>query len=294
MSDAQTAGLVELSLNAPREQAERIAATLESADRPPTLSVSLFELRNANWRISAHYADDARNDIAALVKSSGWTGPFDIAPVPDTDWVARSQAYLAPVRAGRFLVHGSHDRKRAQGRHAIEIDANRAFGTAHHETTRGCLLMLDRVLKSYRPQRILDLGCGSGVLAIAAARALKRPVIASDSDPVAVAIARANAKKNGERRHVRIIKAEGFAHADLRNGPTFDLILANILLGPLLRLAPAIASRTAHNGLLILSGITSDQLGTLRSRYIGVGIRPVAQLIPGDWAILLMRRARAR
>ncbi len=290
-----TAGLIELSLTAPREQAKRIVATLESADTPATLSVSLFETREGSWHLSAHYADDAREaDIAALLRSNGWDGPFDIAPVPDTDWVTRSQEYLAPVRAGRFLIHGSHDRKRAHGRYAIEIDANRAFGTAHHETTRGCLLMLDRVLKTTGPRRILDLGCGSGVLAIAAARALKRPVLASDSDLVAAAIARSNAKANGERAYVRIVTAEGFAHPALRCGCPFDLIFANILLGPLLRFAPALATRTARNGLLILSGVTSDQLAPLRARYAGFGFRPVARLVLGDWAILSMRAPGAR
>lgn len=284
------ARLIELALIAPRERAEHLVALLESAETPAALSVSLFETQDGVWRISAHYADAPKPAIAALLRSS-WDGPFDFAPVPDTDWVARSQAFLAPVRAGRFLVHGSHDRKRAHGRQAIEIDANRAFGTAHHETTRGCLLMLDRVLKARRPRRILDLGCGSGVLAIAAARALKQPVLASDSDPIAAAIARSNAKTNGERPYVRIVMAEGFAHPALRNARPFDLIFANILLGPLLSLAPALAARTLRNGLLVLSGVTTGQLAPLRARYVGFGFRPVARLILGDWAALLMRRA---
>jgi ribosomal protein L11 methyltransferase len=163
-----------------------------------------------------------------------------IEQVFDEDWVTLSQGKRRPVEAGRFLVYGSHDRARVPHRLlAIEIDAGQAFGTAHHASTRGCLIALDDVLKRSRPRSILDFGTGTGVLAIAAAKALKRLALASDNDPLAVDIARDNARKNGLASLVRVLKATGFAYDKLRSAAP-DLVLANLLERALYELAPTL------------------------------------------------------
>jgi ribosomal protein L11 methyltransferase len=281
----------ELSLLAPRAEAERLAAALSDAETPAALSVSLFETREGPWRLTAHYAAaEDSGDALDLLRSSGWTEAANASLVPDEDWVARSQAFLAPVRAGRFLIHGAHDRSRAVGRNAIEIDANRAFGTAHHETTRGCLLLLDAVRRYGKLDRVLDLGCGSGVLAIAAARAGAGFVVASDNDPVAVGIAAANARINGEAARISTIVAQGLAHPALRRPGRFDLVFANILFGPLMSLAPSLSRRIRRKGFLILSGVTREQAGPLAARYRSLGMIATRRLILGDWAALLMQR----
>ena len=161
--------------------------------------------------------------------------------VPDTNWVALSQAALPPVKAGRFIVHGAHDRPRfAMRRSGIEIEAGEAFGTGHNATTVLCLEALDRLIRRRRFARVLDLGCGTGVLAIAAARAVPRArVLASDNDPVALAIARENARLNRVSARLETVLAAGFDHRKLRRARPYDLVLANLLPGPLIALAPA-------------------------------------------------------
>ena len=181
--------------------------------------------------------------------------------VPDQNWVALSQAALPPVAAGRFLVHGSHDRARVGARRtAIEIEAGEAFGTGHNATTALCLEALDRLTRRRHFARVLDLGCGTGVLAIAAARVLPGArVLAVDNDPLATAIARDNARLNGVGRRVRVIDAAGFAHPLLRPAGAFDLVLANLLPGPLIALAPAMRRALAPGGVAVLSGLLDHQ-----------------------------------
>ena len=173
--------------------------------------------------------------------------------VAERDWVASALEGLHAVRAGRFLVHGSHDRSRVRSHDvALEIEAALAFGTGHHGTTRGCLLMLDAVLKRRRPRRVADIGTGTGVLAMAAARVLHRPVASGDIDAIAVAAARGNAVLNGVGAHVRPVVSVGARHAALRDGGPYDLIFANILAKPLRLLAPQIRGVAQRGGRLIL------------------------------------------
>ena len=184
------------------DAARSLAGALENLLDPAPDAVTQFEDGPGAWRVEAYFgggADFAAIDAALTAALGGRLPALERTDVPDLNWVAISQEALPPVQAGRFIVHGSHDRGRVpHGPNAITIDAGEAFGTAHHATTLGCLMAIDRLTRSRAFRRVLDLGCGSGVLAIAAARALPRAdVIATDSDPLAVAVAAANAKANG-------------------------------------------------------------------------------------------------
>ncbi len=213
--------------------------------------------------------------------------------MPNADWVTVSQGQRGPVRAGRFLVHGSHDRGTVpRNRFTIEIDADQAFGTAHHASTCGCLLALDALAKRGRPDLVLDLGTGTGILAIAAARAFDRPVVATDNDPVAVATAKDNARKAGVAQQILALEAEGFAHGALRRLRP-DLILANILAGPLYDLAPAMARSLQTGGFAILSGLTWDQAPALAARYRSQGFVVEKRIILDGWATLILGRRSA-
>ena len=201
MSDAaSTAAVYQARIEAPLALGPRIALALEEAHHPSPVAISLFELPQGRCEITAHYATaPAREDLLAVIDGAAGEalGALSIDAIPANDWVTLSQAKRGPVRAGRFYVHGSHDRAHAPTRRfVVEIDANQAFGTAHHATTRGCLIALDDALKRRPPKCILDLGTGTGVLAIAAANALKARVLASDNDPLAASIAAGNAGAN--------------------------------------------------------------------------------------------------
>jgi ribosomal protein L11 methyltransferase len=278
--------------------AGRIARTLDEAEAPEALSVSYFDLGNARFEVSALYAE--RPDEAMLTSlieraaEGGAVTPLLIEEVPPANWVILSQGQRGPVRAGCFLVHGSHDRDTlARNRFTIEIDADQAFGTAHHASTRGCLLMLDALAKRGRPDLVLDLGTGTGILAIAAARAFDRPVVATDNDPLAVRIATENARKAGVAQQVHALKADGLAHPTLQRLHP-DLVLANILAGPLYDLAPDLAQILRPGGYIVLSGLTAAQAPGIQARYSGHGFVLERRIILGGWATLLLGRRSAR
>src|ERR1700687_5750142 len=208
------ATLYQATIEVDASRAERIALALEEAPDPSPVAVGLFDLGEGRFEVFAHYeAAPRREALLVLIEGARGEGlgPLRIEQVADADWVTLSQGQRGAVQAGRFLVYGSHDRDRAKRRRlAIEIDAGQAFGTAHHASTRGCLIALDDALKRARPRCVLDMGTGTGVLAIAAAKMLRVPVLASDNDPLAVAIAADNARKNGVKPLVRVLKASGF------------------------------------------------------------------------------------
>jgi ribosomal protein L11 methyltransferase len=214
-----------------------------------------------------------------------------VEAIPDTDWVSETQKALPPVRAGRFTVHGSHDRGRIVSKGAIEIDAGRAFGTAHHGTTRGCLIALDRLGSEIRPSSVLDLGAGSGILAIATAKAFShRPSIAAvDLDPIAIDVARQNCRKNGAA-NVRLFVGDGAKpHLAYEVAP-FDVVMANILAKPLLKLAPRLRELTRVGGILILSGLLSAQAREILAHYRSTGFRLVRRRDLEGWATLTLTR----
>jgi ribosomal protein L11 methyltransferase len=205
------------------------------------------------------------------------------------DWGEASLAGLGPVEAGRFVVHGAHDRGRAPvNRIGIEIEAALAFGTGHHGTTRGCLLALDRIVKARHPRKILDLGTGSGVLAIAAARALRRPALASDIDITAVRAARANARRNRVGSVIAIVHAECLRGRQFRARGPFDLVLANILLAPLRRLAAPLARLTTPNARLVLSGLLPKQANAILAAYRLQGLPLQRRILLDDWVTLVL------
>jgi ribosomal protein L11 methyltransferase len=213
-----------------------------------------------------------------------------VEEVPDRNWVALSQAALPPIAAGRFIVHGSHDRHRfAMRRLAVEIEAGEAFGSGHNATTVLCLEALDALARQRRLRRVLDLGCGSGVLGIAAARVAPTAcVLAVDSDPVAVAVANANGRLNRVHRRVRVLQAAGVAHPMLRRAPPFDLVLANILPGPLVELAPAIGRALRSGGFAVLSGLLDHQTREVAAAYGAAGFCLVRRLRRAGWTALVV------
>jgi len=278
--------------------AGRIARALDEAEAPQALSVSYFDLGNGRFEISAHYAEAPSPDVLTALIDKAADGdvvaPLVIEEIPNANWVVVSQGQRGPVRAGRFVIHGSHDRDKVRrNRFTIEIDADQAFGTAHHASTRGCLMALDALVKRGRPDLVLDLGSGTGILAIAAARAFDRPVVATDTDPVAVRIAKDNARKAGVAQQIYALQAKGFAHGALRRLKP-DLILANILARPLRDLAPGMARALQPGGLAVLSGLTCDQAPALAARYRTHGFVVEKRIILDGWATLILGRRSAR
>lgn len=255
-----------------RDLALALAGALEDLLDPAPDAVTRFESGAGAWRVEAYFS--GAPDLARLgAQLGGLIGrappPLACECVPDLNWVAISQAALPPVKGGRFTIYGAHDRTRVpHGPNAILIDAGEAFGTAHHATTLGCLIAIDRLTRRRAFARVLDLGCGSGVLAIAATRALPRAdVLATDCDPVAVAVAAANAKTNGVEGRVAFACVDGLAHPWLRHAAPFDLIIANILARPLKALAPELAKAVCRGGIVVLSGLLEPEAPSLTAAY---------------------------
>jgi ribosomal protein L11 methyltransferase len=274
-----------------RRVADAIAETFDADS-----AVAAFEDANGQWTVEAHFAqlpdETTLREVVAEVTTAALARALVIEAVAARDWVAASLAGLKPVAAGRFLVHGAHDRARiAVNRVGIEIEAALAFGTGHHGTTQGCLLALDRFLKCHkRRARVLDIGTGTGVLAIAAARALRRRVIANDIDRGAVDVARANARTNAVAPLVEVIHAGGLSVRRLRARQPYDLVLANILLQPLKRLAAPIAGVLAPNACVVVSGLLLGQASAAIAAYRAQGLVLAAHDAIGEWATLVFRR----
>ncbi|TIM98109.1 MAG: 50S ribosomal protein L11 methyltransferase [Mesorhizobium sp.] len=272
-----------------------IFAALEAAFEEEGLPIAVLEVdEDKDIHEVSLYADgdvDAvetrLNDILAGLSLSK---PIEREALPDIDWVAHSLQELKPVRAGRFFVHGAHDRrKRHSGELAIEIEAGLAFGTGHHGTTAGCLEMLERVVRREHPRNALDLGTGSAVLAIAVAKLAHIPVLATDIDPVAVRVAAANARLNHVKALVETVTAPGFHHPVFGKRAPFDLIVANILARPLMRLAPQMAGHIALGGSIVLSGILDRQRDAVISAYAGQNFRHVRTLHREGWVTIHLK-----
>src|SRR5713226_1392354 len=271
--------------------AQRIADFLTELLDPNQTAVGRFEGPRDNWTVEICFrAIPNRALVRELVaraagKAAARTLTFET--LADRDWVRSSLAGVRPVEAGKFVVHGSHDRHRvAHNRLRIEIEAALAFGTGHHGTTRGCLLALDRIVKERAPRAILDIGTGTGVLAIAAARALKRSVLASDIDARSVTIARDNARLNRAGAYIEIVHRAGIGVRRFRQRAPFDLIFANILLEPLRALATPIARLVAPRGHVVLSGLLLAQATPALASYRARGLVLSRRIRLEGWATL--------
>jgi len=280
-------------LSCDRITAQKLANCL--SEQFETASVAVFEEADGSWNIEL-YADGVLDEarVRQLVRDAGGEALADklsFGEIAERDWVASSLAGLKPVDAGRFLIHGSHDRdKAARARIPIEIEAALAFGTGHHGTTRGCLLAFDRLVRARRPRRVLDVGTGTGVLAIAAARLLHRPVVATDIDRIAVRVARDNAQLNRVAPLFQGIHARGVdAHAIRRRAP-YTLVFANILLPPLKLLAKPMGRLIAPHGRVILSGLLPEHANAAISAYRTQGLILERRFILDGWATLVLKR----
>ena len=276
--------------------ADRLFPALEAAFEDDGLPLSVFDLDEANGvkEVSVYATDEVdgiEQRLRAVMAAVGVEAAIGREVLPDIDWVAKSLEGLQPVRAGRFLVHGSHDRyRRRPGDLAIEIEAGLAFGTGHHGTTSGCLEMIETVVRREHPKNALDLGTGSAVLAIALAKLAHIPVLATDIDPVATKVAAQNVRLNRVSAYVETRTAPGFADPIFRARAPFDLIVANILARPLMRLAPDMARSVRLGGSLILSGILERQRNAVIAAYAGQSFRRVRTLTRGEWVTLHLKR----
>lgn len=275
-----------------RQSADALGEALEAMDPAPT-GVGVFEVEDGSglWEVGGYFVEQPDGAALAILAAAFSAKPFAVSELPETDWVAHVRRELAPVEAGRFFVYGSHDADRLPtGRIPLLIEAAMAFGTGHHGTTLGCLKALDRLIDDgLAPASVLDIGCGTAVLAMAAARVWDCPVLASDIDPVAVETARANLAANGMAERVRVVEATGADHPDIAGLAPVDLIFANILMGPLIALAPDIARVSAPGGYLILSGLLNEQADTVADVYCENGYSLVRRDQIVEWSTLILR-----
>lgn len=271
-----------------KDEAADVAAAIELASYPQAV-LSVEEPFQDQATIEALYTEMPDG----LLLSNVVGREVQVVPLPDQDWIKLSQEGLPPVRAGRFFVYGAHDHGRVPcGTIPMRIEAGLAFGTGHHETTALCLAVLSDFAKRRRFQRVADIGCGTGLLAIGAAKLWKQSVIASDIDPVAVEVARENARANAVAPLLRTVVADGLIHPTIAAEAPFDLVFANILAGPLTRLAPQIAATLTPRGMAVLSGLLRWQENLVASFYRphGLVLRHVRRA--GPWSALLLERPR--
>lgn len=312
--DATRPGFYELSLVLPRAAALAVTDLLQglgdtfgelpdpvhagTPEQQSPLSVTAFEVPgSADFRVSALFSQPPETGaiahfLAPLIDSFQMTQPeLAVSTVADRDWVSESLKELPAISAGRFYIAGAH--AMPDGRtHAIrlQIDAGQAFGTGHHETTTGCLLALDHLARQRRFDQVLDLGCGTGILAMAAAKLWHTPVLASDIDPVAIQVTRQNARQNGLAALITPVVAPGFQAPPLMRNAPYDLIIANILARPLMALAHPLHRHLAREGVVILSGLLNDQAAAILAAYRLQGIYLYRRIRLGDWCTLILAR----
>ena len=288
---------IRLYVTTTESKAEEILDLLSSVFGEEDFAIGTTEIDEKKdiWEASIYMmAEDeaeVHSRVEAALKASFPDARLEREVIPDVDWVVKSLEGLKPVRAGRFLVHGSHDRDKVRsGDIAIEIDAGQAFGTGHHGTTAGCLEVIDRVLRARKVRNALDLGTGSGVLAIAVRKLKDIPVLATDIDPIAVGVAAENVRRNGIASGIRTVTAPGFhSTAFSENGP-FDLIIANILARPLIKMAPQLVTHLAPGGSVILSGILASQRWKVLAAYNGAHLRHVRTIWRNGWVTIHLDR----
>ena len=261
---------------------------------PEPIGVGVFELEDGSglWEVGAYFSEKPDDISLALLAAVFQAEEFKISELPQIDWVSKVQRSLKPVVAGRFFVYGSHDSDKVPPDcEPLLIEASMAFGTGHHGTTKGCLLALEQLIKvGFKAKNVIDVGCGTAVLAMAAARIFSANVIASDIDSVAHSVAKMNILANGLDRNIQCFEASGFAHEQIKTKNPFDLIFANILLAPLLGLATDISKYSLSGGYVVLSGILSEQAELVVNKYTGVGFSLSNQIEIGEWVTIIFRK----
>jgi ribosomal protein L11 methyltransferase len=277
------------------QTAKRVVDLLTESFFEGQAAIAAFEGPDGRWDITVHFAEPpdetSIRELVGIAAGDAVARDVTFDRVEAKDWVKATLEELVPVRAGRFIVHGRHDRTQIPpNKLGIEIEAALAFGTGHHGTTCGCLLLLDSVLKARRPARVLDLGTGTGVLAIAAARALQIEVLASDIDPLSVRVAGENARLNGTGNLVQAIRATGFSAPQFVARGPFDLALANILANPLRQMATPMARHLAPSALVILSGLLPHHAQGVIAAYRARGLVLERHIEIEGWSSLLMRK----
>lgn len=282
-----------LTVIAGEDAAYQLAEALEDI-QPEPIGVGVYEIEDGSglWEVAAYFTEQPDAGALAVLSALHGAKPFNISDIPDQDWVSKVQRELAPVAAGRFFVFGSHDADKVPADCVpLLIDAAMAFGTGHHGTTKGCLEAFDDLLQSgFAGGRILDVGCGTAVLAMAAAKVLPDHVWASDIDPVAVEVAQANVVGNSLEGRVTCLVAAGFDAPELAENGPYDLVFANILKGPLVGLAPDMRRHVAAGGSVILSGILNEQADEVLSVYLENGFNPVKKRMIVDWTTLTLQK----
>jgi ribosomal protein L11 methyltransferase len=279
------------------QTAKRVVDLLNECFFEGQAAIAAYEGPGGRWDITVHFAEapdeTSIRDLIGMAAGNEVAHDITFDTVEARDWVKATLEELVPVRAGRFVVHGAHDRAKVPpNKIGIQIEAALAFGTGHHGTTRGCLLLLDEVLKAWRPRRVLDVGTGTGVLAIAAAKALRIKLLASDIDPLSVRVAHDNARLNGTGDLVETIRASGFSAPEFRQRGPFDLVLANILANPLRQMAAPMVRHLAPSALVILSGLLPPQAQGVIAAYRARGLVLKRQIQVEGWSSLLLRKAR--
>ncbi len=276
-----------------RDPAYALGEAMEGMTPEPT-GVGVFEMEDGSglWEVGGYFEEMPDDAGLAVLAAAMGAKPFVVSELPETDWVAHVRRELAPVEAGRFFVYGSHDADKVPDDcEPLLIEAAMAFGTGHHGTTLGCLRALDRLAnEGFHGKKVVDIGCGTAVLAMGAARIWPENVLASDIDEVAVDVAAANVTANGLEGRVECVEAAGFDHPNLAAAAPFDLVFANILKGPLVALAPDMADAMQPGAYAILSGILNEQADDVIAVYAQSGINLIHQEVIVDWTTLTLRK----
>lgn len=287
-------GQIRLHYKSPKREAEKQYELLDHAFEDDAFPLAITEIDEAKaiYEVSLYVDEAEKNSI--LPRFAQVLGvdenKIEIELLPDIDWVSHSLEGLGPVRAGRFFVHGSHDRDKVKpGDLAIEIDAGQAFGTGHHGTTVGCLELIADVMEHEKPQNALDLGTGSGILAIGIALIKPIRILATDIDPIAIKVAKENFALNGVAKTITAITATGLDDEEIKKRSPFDLIVANILANPLIELAPQMVPALKNGGSIVLSGILEEQHDRVVKAFEAEGAKYIKTLLHEGWVAIHLK-----
>jgi len=279
-----------------REPAEALGEALEDLTPEPT-GVGVFEIEDGSgrWEVGGYFLEQPDETQLAILAMAFGAAPFAVSEIPETDWVAHVRRDLHPIVAGRFFIYGAHDADKVPAdAEPLLIEAAMAFGTGHHGTTQGCLQALDRLATDgFVGRHVADIGCGTAVLAMAAARIWPGVIMASDLDQIAVETAAANVTANDLEGRIECFEAAGFEHPRHAAAAPYDLVFANILKGPLIELAPDMAAHIGAGGYAVLSGILNPQADDTVAAYLENGFEVAARTELGEWTTLVMKRLAA-